>query len=169
MQIHFSELMEFTEWERGLWRERLGVNGGAALGIGVGANGDGEIKTVGDLVLHIFTAEKHHVDRLSGRALTGVSRISRGDVEELFAFGRRSRQDLATFVASEPSEDWDVPREFHIVDEKFVTVTPRKFVTHILLHEMRHWAQVATYLRQNGLGGGSPDFLFSPAMMKGKS
>jgi len=40
----------------------------------------------------------------------------------------------------------------------------RKFIAHILLHEVRHWAQVATILRLNGITGNFPDFLFSPVM-----
>ena len=50
-----------------------------------------------------------------------------------------------------------------------LTATPRKIVVHILLHETRHWAQIATLLRLNGwaLNGfvdGFHDFLFSPVM-----
>jgi uncharacterized damage-inducible protein DinB len=44
------------------------------------------------------------------------------------------------------------------------TITPRKIVVHILLHEMRHWAQIATLLRMNGFAGEMHDFLFSPVM-----
>jgi hypothetical protein len=32
-----------------------------------------------------------------------------------------------------------------------LTVTPRKIVVNVLLHETRHWAQIATLLRFNGL------------------
>jgi uncharacterized damage-inducible protein DinB len=161
--ISLSELMEFTGWERSQWRERLIAHGDAALGTGVGAHGDGRFETVGDLVKHIFIAEKHHVDRLSNRAITDVSTIPRDTIEKLFAFGERSRRDLAAFVAAEPADDWDVPREYTI-NGKMVSVTPRKFITHILLHEVRHWAQIATILRLNGITGNFPDFLFSPVM-----
>ncbi|PYV21615.1 MAG: hypothetical protein DMG27_20285 [Acidobacteria bacterium] len=44
------------------------------------------------------------------------------------------------------------------------TATPRKIVIHILLHEIRHWAQIATLLRVSGLTGEFHDFLFSPIM-----
>jgi uncharacterized damage-inducible protein DinB len=32
------------------------------------------------------------------------------------------------------------------------------------MHEIRHWAQIATILRLNGLVPGLSDFLLSPAM-----
>jgi uncharacterized damage-inducible protein DinB len=163
--ISISELMEFTGWERSQWRERLSAHGDATLGTGVGAHGDGRFETVGDLVKHIFIAEKHHVDRLSNRAITDVSTIPGDSVQKLFALGERSRRDLAAFVAAEPANDWDAPREYNI-NGKMVSVTPRKFIAHILLHEVRHWAQVATILRLNGITGNFPDFLFSPVMVR---
>jgi uncharacterized damage-inducible protein DinB len=164
--ISLSEPMEFTGWERSQWRERLSVHGDAALGTSVGPHGDGRIATVGELIKHIFIAEKHHVDRLSNRPITNVSTIPGDSVQEVFAFGERSRRDLAAFVAAEPADDWDAPREYNI-NGKMVSVTPRKFIAHILLHEVRHWAQVATILRLHGITGSFPDFLFSPVMAGG--
>jgi uncharacterized damage-inducible protein DinB len=161
--ISLGELMEFTGWERSQWRERLSTHGDAALGVGVGAHGDGRFETVGDLVKHIFIAEKHHVDRLSNRPIADVSTIPGDSLQNLFAFGERSRRDLVAFVAAEPAVGWDAPREYNI-NGKMVSVTPRKFIAHILLHEVRHWAQVATILRVNGITGNFPDFLFSPVM-----
>ena len=96
--ISLSELMEFTGWERSQWRERLSAHGDAVLDTSVGPHGDGRIATVGELIKHIFIAEKHHVDRLSNRAITDVSTIPGDTVDKLFSFGERSRRDLAAFV-----------------------------------------------------------------------
>jgi uncharacterized damage-inducible protein DinB len=157
------ELMEFTAWERSKWFEWLQRNGDSVLAISVGPHGDGRMDTVGDLVKHIFIAEKHHIDRLSNRTLTDTASIPSGSVEELFQFGCRSRKDLEEFVATRGAEDWQIPREFDILSNP-VSVTPRKFVVHVLMHEIRHWAQIATMLRLNGLTPGLPDFLLSPVM-----
>lgn len=54
-------------------------------------------------------------------------------------------------------------REFNIVNSS-ITVTPRKIAVHIILHEIRHWAQIATLFRLNGLTGEFHDFLFSPVL-----
>jgi uncharacterized damage-inducible protein DinB len=48
-------------------------------------------KPVGDLVRHIFSAEKRYIDRLSNRPLTDADSIPNGNVEALFQFGRQSR------------------------------------------------------------------------------
>jgi uncharacterized damage-inducible protein DinB len=42
--------------------------------------------------------------------------------------------------------------------------TPRKLVVHVLMHEIRHWAQIGTLFRLNGLTGEFHDFLFSPVL-----
>ena len=49
-----------------------------------------------------------------------------------------------------------------------ISATPKKIVTHVLMHEIRHWAQIGTLLRLQGLVGEFHDFLFSPAMAVGK-
>jgi DinB family protein len=45
----------------------------------------------------------------------------------------------------------------------FLRATPRKLVVHVLMHEIRHWAQIGTIFRLNGLTGEIHDFLFSPS------
>jgi uncharacterized damage-inducible protein DinB len=160
--LSLIELMEFTEWERSKWYEWLQERRDTVLTISTGPDSD-RLPNVGESVKHIFIAEKHHVDRLSNRPITDTASVSSDNVEKLFQFGRRSRKDLTEFVDLLPPGDWDVPREFNIVSN-LVSVTPRKLIVHVLIHEVRHWAQIATLLRLNGLAGGFPDFLFSPVM-----
>ncbi|HWZ97446.1 MAG TPA: DinB family protein [Candidatus Dormibacteraeota bacterium] len=164
--VSLIELIEFTDWERSMWHDWLRERSDKVLGISLGPHGDGRMQNIGDLVKHIFIAEKHHVERLSDRPLTDTNLIPNDSVEELFRFGQRSRKDLRDFVETHPAEDWEDSREFEIMG-KIVSVTPRKFIVHILTHEIRHWAQIATMLRLNGLTGGFPDFLFSPVMSGG--
>jgi len=163
LELSLNYLLEYTEWERGKWREWLGKQGAAALKTSAGANGDGRFHTVGDLIRHMFSAEKRYVDRLSGRALTETSVVPNDEIEALFGFGERSRNDLRDFLGGYPEALWDLPQDHKIVNS-VLTVTPRKIVVHILLHEMRHWAQIATLFRLNGLTDDFHDFLFSPVM-----
>jgi uncharacterized damage-inducible protein DinB len=44
----------------------------------------------------------------------------------------------------------DEPRTFTVATGDFV-LTPRKLLFHCLLHETRHWAQIALALRRAGL------------------
>lgn len=161
--ISIDDLMEYTEWERGKMHHTLRKHGSPTLAISAGTNGDGRFENVGDIVRHIFSAETRYVDRLSGRAVTDTASIPNDDIEALFKFGRQSRDGLKAFVAKFPEASWDVPTEFQMM-KLSVTATPRKIVTHVLMHEIRHWPQIATLLRLNGVVCDFRDFLFSPVM-----
>lgn len=158
-----NELIEYTDWERGLWHEWFLRHGDSVLATSAGPHGDGRFQTVGDLVRHIFSAEKRYIDRLSNRPLTDAASIPNGSVEELFEFGRQSRADLKQFVAALPAQEWDRSQEMSLMNNVLV-VTPRKIIVHVLMHEVRHWAQIGTLLRLNGLKGEFHDFLFSPVL-----
>jgi uncharacterized damage-inducible protein DinB len=161
--LAMADLLDYTDWERGKWRKCLRRHSEPALEIGVGPHGHGRFQTVGDLVRHIFSAEKRYVERLSGLPLTDTVRIPATDIEVLFEFGRESRQSLTSFIKKLPDAEWDTPREFEL-SGVLISATARKVVTHVLMHEIRHWAQIATILRFNGLTDDFHDFLFSPAM-----
>lgn len=112
---------------------------------------------------HIFSAEKRCVERLSIRPITDTATIPANSIEVLFQLGQQSRRELREFIEVITSEDWDAPREFTLMSN-LLTATPKKIVTHILLHEIRHWAQIATVLRLQGLKDDFHDFLFSSVM-----
>jgi uncharacterized damage-inducible protein DinB len=158
--LSFGDLMEYTAWQRGKWHAWFGKHPDA-LRVTVGANGDGRFGTVGDLVKHIFGAELRYAQRLRGQPLSELTSLPSDDVEALFAQGAEGRRGMAQLVAEWPDADWDTPREFRITTYH-VTTTPRKIVGHTLLHEIRHWAQIATLCRLNGLAGEPHDFLMSP-------
>ena len=161
--LSVNDLIEYTDWERQKWYDWLRQQGDQVLAISAGPHGDNRFQSVGDLVRHIFSAEKRYVDRLSGRPLTETASIPAGNIEALFEFSQQSRKDLKEFVATYPAEAWDTTQEVKIMTYS-LTITPRKIVTHILMHEIRHWAQISTLLRLNGLKGEFHDFLASPVM-----
>ncbi len=163
LNLSLNDLIEYTDWERQKWYTWLRQHGQQALKISAGPHGDGRFQSVGDLVRHIFSAEKRYIDRLSGRPLTDTASIPNDDIEALFQFSRQSRKDLKEFAETFPSQKWDAPEE-HKIQNHSLVATPRKIVVHILLHEIRHWAQIATLLRLNGLTDEFHDFLFSPVL-----
>jgi uncharacterized damage-inducible protein DinB len=158
-----DELFEYTEWERGKWRDRLHQHGESVLDLAAGPHGDGRFETVRDLLKHIFAAEKRYVERLTGRPLTDHASIPSGSLDALFQFGAQSRRELKDLAAVFPSQDWDTPRDYKILSYS-VNATPRKIVMHVLMHEIRHWAQIGTLLRLNGIVDDFHDFLGSPVM-----
>jgi uncharacterized damage-inducible protein DinB len=161
--ITTNDLLEYTDWERAQWMEWMRPHGVAVLEVGAGPHGDGRFTKVGDLVKHIFSAEKRYVERFSNRPLTDPATIPLANLEGLFQFGQRSRRELREFIQSFTAEDGDRPVEFQIMNRS-LSASPRKIVAHVLMHEIRHWAQIGTLLRLNGLKVDFHDFLFSPVM-----
>jgi uncharacterized damage-inducible protein DinB len=164
MNINFTDLIDYTDWEREKWHLWLKENGNQILTISLGANGDGRFEKVGDWVRHIFSAEKRYVERLSNRALTETASVPADNVEALFAFAQQSRSEFKQFLATLSEADASTSVQFKLMNT-VITATPKKILTHVLIHEMRHWAQIATLLRLNGERKNDfHDFLFSPAM-----
>src|SRR5213594_1475389 len=69
MNLSLNHLLDYTEWQRKRWHDSLRNYGEPVLQIIAGPNGDGRFEVIGDLIRHIFSAEKRYVERLSGRAL----------------------------------------------------------------------------------------------------
>lgn len=161
--LRLAELIEYTDWDRGKWYDWLRQQPDAILATSAGPHGDGRFETIGDVVRHIFSAEKRYVDRLSNRPLTDTASIPNDNLEALFQFGGQSRADLREYTEKLPAQNWDVPQDFKFMNN-FMRATPRKLIVHVLLHETRHWAQIGTLFRMNGLKGDFHDFLFSPVL-----
>ena len=141
----------------------MAQKGDAVLDTSAGPQGDGRFTTVGDLERHIFSAENRYVEFLSKQPATDTTAIPSTSVEALFEFGRQSRSDLRKCVSAFPAQEWDAPQEFNY-GNNFLRATPRKLIVHVLMHEIRHWAQIGTLLRLNGLSYEPQDFLLSPVM-----
>ena len=158
--VNLTDLIAYTDWQRQKWQAILRQHP-EALQSSAGSHGDGRFTTIGDLVRHIFSAEKRYIDRLSNRQLTDPASIPNDDVEALFGFGRQSHHDFMQFLDSFPATEWDTAQEHTILSHK-LRLTPRKIVVHVVLHEIRHWAQIATLLRLNGTKIEFQDFIGSP-------
>ena len=163
-ELALTDLLDYTEWERQKWLEWLRQRGNATLEMSAGAHGDGRFQKIGEVVRHIFSAEKRYVERLNSIPLTDTSNVAADDVDRLFQFGRQSRRELRNFIETLPAAEWTVTMEFKLLNST-VSATPRKIVVHVLLHEIRHWAQIGTLVR---IGGYPPDWpqdiLFSEAI-----
>jgi uncharacterized damage-inducible protein DinB len=163
MDLNLNDLIDYTGWERQKWFDWLRQHGDQVLKISAGMHGDGRFETVGQLVRHIFSAEKRYIERLSGQTLSDPASVPCDNIEALFRFSVQARNDLKKLIETFSDEKWDVPEDYKILNY-FLRATPRKIIIHILMHEIRHWAQIATLLRLNGLTAEFHDFLFSPVL-----
>jgi uncharacterized damage-inducible protein DinB len=168
--LSLNDLMDYTDWERQKWHDWLRQQGDEVLKIGAGPHGDGRFQSVGELMRHIFSAEKRYVERLSGRSLTDTASIPTDSIEGIFQFSRQSRKDLKQLLETFPAQEWEAAVELRFPNLNVAgRATPRKIVVHVLMHEIRHWAQIATLFRLQGLAVGFHDFLASPVMGGGFS
>lgn len=158
--LSFDDLIDYTEWQRGKWRAWF-RDQPEALALSTGDHGDGRFTTVGEVVKHIFGAELRYVQRLEGEPLSDLAEVPTNDVDVLFRKGVETRQRLKQLRARMAVDELDVPRHFTILSYQ-VTATPRKIIAHTLMHEVRHWAQLATVCRMSGHAIDAQDLLASP-------
>ena len=158
-----DDLLQYTEWERWKWQVWFEQQGPGPLKLNAGPHGDGRFQTVGEVVRHIFSGERRYFERLTDRPLLDPSSILPDNIDALFEFGRRCRKDFRDYIKTLPIQEWDVPKEYSFMNMT-MKLTPRKIIFQVLLHETRHWAQIATILRLQGLVSDPQDFLFSPVL-----
>lgn len=160
MDIKLQELMAYTEWERNRWKEWFSNMGPAPLQAPTGGE---RHRTVADLIQHIFGTELRYVQRLKGETLRPYQQMPKANAEELFYFGVDTRLAFREYAAS--IRDWSRSFEYTVLDFR-VKATIRKFMTSVLMHEVRHWAQVTLILRLAGYEDlGSHDWIDSDAML----
>ena len=82
----------------------------------------------------------------------------------LFDYGASVRRELEQYASDLDDYVADEPRTFTVAAGDFV-LTPRKLLFHCLLHETRHWAQIALAVRRAGLEPpGNHDLFYSKAL-----
>ncbi|MBZ5592718.1 MAG: DinB family protein [Acidobacteriia bacterium] len=163
LSLSIDELIGYTNGERAKWEAWFQEHPPSALDAPVQREGD--FSDVWRLMHHIFRVEKRHTQRLKQESpLMEQIGVARHDVTALFAFGRTVREELTGFIHS--ASQADLNRTLEVSYRNQVTkFTARKLVFHIFVHEIRHWAQIATAVRNAGFPPpGLHDLLFSDAM-----
>ncbi len=86
------------------------------------------------------------------------------DLTALFEYGDRVRSELRRFVTNADEARISAPITFTLgAAPKEYTVLRRKLAAHIMLHEIRHFAQMAYAVRVAGLEPpGEHDYFFAP-------
>ena len=161
LSLGIDELVLYTSGERAKWEAWFPEH--PALDAPVQREGD--FSDVWRLMHHIFLVEKRHTQRLKQESpLMQQIGVARHDVMALFAFGRAAREEFTGFLHS--ASDADLERVLELTFRNRATkFTARKLVFHIFFHEIRHWAQISTAVRNAGFTPpGFHDLLFSDAM-----
>ena len=146
-QLSFRELLAYVSQETDRWHAWLRGQSPAVLDLSLGDGGRG---TVRDMIVHIFAVERRYADRLLGDPVTPYEDLPSATVDDLFGIHHGARERLARFLAQATDEDWSRELTFQTISAGELSATVRKVFVHALLHGVRHWAQLATTLRQAG-------------------
>ena len=159
LSLAYDELLRYTEEERGKWR-RFFVDQPHALEV---ALTNDRFATIGKLIDQIFLTEQRHLQRLRDERLSESTGLTGHNAPPLFDYGASVRRELEQLVQGLDEDDANEIRTFTVREQGW-PMTPRKLLFHILLHETRHWAQIALALRAAGIAPpGDHDLFFSRA------
>jgi uncharacterized damage-inducible protein DinB len=159
--ITFSELLSYTNEERDKWRGWLLQH---AAAVEAPVQPGARFPTVGKLIDHIFLVERRHLQRLAGTPLDDRTGLTGNNVLPLFDYGASVRRELEQYAADLDEDVADQVRAFE-VREQLYQMTPRKLLFHVLLHEIRHWAQIGLAVRLAGYEPpGDHDLFYSRAL-----
>ena len=161
LTLSVDELLRYTGAERDKWRAWF-VQHPAAVDLPVQPGG--RLPTVGTLIDHIFLVERRHLQRLTRDPLSDSTGLTAAGALPLFDYGESVRRELARYVGELDPTVVNELRTFEVRDREW-SMTPRKLLFHILIHEIRHWAQIALAVRVAGLEPpGDHDLFYSAAL-----
>lgn len=121
--------------------------------------------TVRGLLKHIWAVELRHSQRLRGEEVIAYDAIPIGPLDDLVAVHAKAIQNLKDFLSQADDAALHEVITLQTVSAGTLHASRRKLFVHIMLHSIRHWAQLSTVLREAGHKAEWPkDFLFSEAM-----
>ena len=137
--LSLVELLDYSDHERGKWRDWVAAD---PRRLNLIFQAGARFPTVWSLVEHIFLIERRHLARLEGGTPPDTTGVAPGDWQALFNYADLVRADLRQFIIGLSESDAAETFTFTLPRGTYTT-SRRKLTAHILLHEMRHWAQIA--------------------------
>jgi len=145
--VDFNRLMDYVQHERRKWRVWLDADPSRLT---LPFQPGGRFPTINSLIDHVFWVERRHLSRLQGVPLPEKTDVADGDIAGLFAYADRAHADLRGYVAGLTDTQAADVMNFTIPTGP-VSITRGKLALHILLHEVRHMAQLAYAARLAGI------------------
>jgi len=158
--LSYDELLRYTAEERDKWRRFFEAHP-ETMEYPLPSP---RFSTIGKLIDHIFLVERRHLQRLRGEALSDRTGLTGNNAPPLFDYGASVRRELEQYAADLDEDVADQIRTFEVRNQSW-PMSARKLLFHILLHETRHWAQIAFAVRSAGLEPpGDHDLFYSRAL-----
>ncbi len=159
--LTYEEFLKHDEEETERWHEWFREHP-AALDMKMELAMQHDVRGV---LFHIFVVELRYGERLLEQPETPNEALPKKTTEEVFAIASAAHKKFREFMARASDADWNKIISFKTLSVGQMSATKRKCFVHALLHGMRHWAQLATALRQQGSKADwHHDFMFSKAM-----
>jgi uncharacterized damage-inducible protein DinB len=147
ISVQLEELLGYTDHERAKWKAWVEADPSRMR---LPFQSGGRFPTVGSLLDHIFLVERRHLARLEGATPPEITGVAAGDWNALFEYAELVRADLRKYAADLSEERGSEVLSFPIQSGDTATMTRRKLTVHIVMHEVRHLAQVAYAVRLAG-------------------
>jgi uncharacterized damage-inducible protein DinB len=112
------------------------------------------VSTVGGLLQHIVAVELRYAEQLSGLPPTEYAAIPFGSAAEIYGTHERAMALLRAQLDS--GVDWNERIDYVTRSMGPARSLRKTILFHALLHGIRHYAQLATLVRQHGIKPGWP-------------
>ena len=146
--LSYDVLLEYTSKEQHRWHDWFAAHPTTwAVPFATG-----RMATVGGVVLHIFAVELRYAQRLLDQEVTTWDEFQQSSIEEVFELGDHARGQLVHFLTTAAETELDRILTFQTLTAGTVSASKHKIASNVFLHDIRHWGQIATVLRQNGFG-----------------
>jgi uncharacterized damage-inducible protein DinB len=144
--LTYKTLLELTSTEHHRWRDWF-IEHPKAWAVPFAT---GRMATIGGVVHHVFGVELRYAQRLLDQDVTSWEELRQTSIEDVFELGDHARGQLVHFLTTAPEKELDRVLTFKTLTAGMVTASKYKIASNIFLHDIRHWAQIATVLRGNG-------------------
>lgn len=161
--VSFETLLAYRDAETLRWRAWFEAHPPAALEVQLG---EGEVGTVRRLVRHIFAVELRYAQRLAGQPVSDWGEFREETLGDIFAIGERARALAGRFLAEASDADFRERLTFATLSAGTITASKHKILANFVTHGVRHWAQIATALRQAGHGDQWPHDLLASDVLE---
>jgi uncharacterized damage-inducible protein DinB len=122
-------------------------------------------KTVAELLQHIVAVELRYAERLADLPISDYANIAFDSVKSIYATHDRAIAIFKQLLASE-NYDWNATVDFNTRRTGPLHSDRKTILFHALLHGIRHYAQLASLVRQCGVKPDWPmDYLFMHARL----
>jgi uncharacterized damage-inducible protein DinB len=107
------------------------------------------VTTVAELLQHIVAVELRYAQQLSGQPPSEYSEIPFDSAATIYATHQRAAAMLRALLAS--GTDWEEQTEYMTRSMGKARSKRKTVLFHSMLHAIRHYAQLATLVRQHGV------------------